>query len=87
MTGFRAATAYGSYLASEFGASLAERGLAVISEASLGVDAAARRGALAVGGTTIAVLMIRWLWRHVDCFGWRRERCGRSRYRDRSRRE
>jgi len=56
VTGSRAATAYGSYLASELGAALASRGVTVISGASFGIDAAAHRGALAADGATIAVL-------------------------------
>jgi DNA processing protein len=55
VTGARASTAYGSYLASQLGASLAGRGWTVISGASFGVDAAAHRGALAADGVTIAV--------------------------------
>jgi len=55
VTGAQAATAYGSYLASQLGASLADRGQAVISGASFGIDAAAHRGALAADGVTIAV--------------------------------
>jgi DNA processing protein len=55
VTGSRAATAYGSYLASELGASLGARGLTVISGGSFGVEAAAHRGALGAGAVTIAV--------------------------------
>jgi len=56
IVGSRAATAYGSYVASEFAASVAARGWAVISGGAYGVDAAAHRGALAADGVTIAVL-------------------------------
>lgn len=55
VTGARAATAYGAYLAAEFSASLAGRGVTVIAGGSFGIDAAAHRGALSAGGTTIAV--------------------------------
>jgi len=55
VTGARAATAYGAYLGSEFGASLAGRGWTVISGASFGIDASAHRGALGADGVTIAV--------------------------------
>ena len=56
IVGSRAATAYGSYVASEFAASVAARGWAVISGGAYGVDAAAHRGALGAEGVTIAVL-------------------------------
>jgi len=56
IVGSRAATAYGSYVASEFAASVAARGWAVISGGAYGVDAAAHRGALAADGVTVAVL-------------------------------
>jgi DNA processing protein len=56
IVGSRAATAYGSWVASDFGARLAERGWTIVSGAAYGVDAAAHRGALAGGGLTLAVL-------------------------------
>jgi DNA processing protein len=56
IVGSRAATAYGSYVAAEFAASVASRGWAVISGGAYGVDAAAHRGALAADGVTVAVL-------------------------------
>jgi DNA processing protein len=56
IVGSRAATAYGSYVAAEFAASVAARGWAVISGGAYGVDAAAHRGALGAEGVTIAVL-------------------------------
>ena len=56
IVGARAATAYGTYVASEFAASVAARGWAVISGGAYGVDAAAHRGALAADGLTVAVL-------------------------------
>ena len=55
VTGARAATAYGAYLGSEFGGSLADQGWTVVSGASFGVDASAHRGALGADGVTIAV--------------------------------
>ena len=56
IVGSRAATAYGSYVAAEFAASVAARGLAVVSGGAFGVDAAAHRGALGTDGVTVAVL-------------------------------
>jgi DNA processing protein len=56
IVGSRAATAYGSYVAAEFAASVAARGWAVVSGAAFGVDASAHRGALGADGVTVAVL-------------------------------
>nr|WP_245984426.1 DNA-processing protein DprA [Streptomyces tateyamensis] len=56
VVGSRACTEYGAHVATELGAALAERGWVVCSGAAYGVDAAAHRGALAVGGMTVAVL-------------------------------
>jgi DNA processing protein len=56
VVGARACTAYGEHVAAELAAVVAERGWTVVSGAAYGIDAAAHRGALAVGGTTVAVL-------------------------------
>lgn len=56
IVGARSATEYGEYAASELAAGLCDAGYAVVSGGAYGIDAAAHRGALAVGGTTIAVL-------------------------------
>ena len=56
VVGARAATAYGQRVSAELGGGLAERRVAVVSGGAYGIDAAAHRGALAVGGVTIAVL-------------------------------
>ena len=56
VVGSRAATQYGLHVATDLGADLCGRGWAVVSGGAYGVDAAAHRGALAAGGTTVAVL-------------------------------
>jgi DNA processing protein len=56
IVGSRAATAYGSYVAAEFAASVAARGWTVISGGAYGIDAAAHRGALGADGVSVAVM-------------------------------
>ncbi len=56
VVGSRASTAYGTGLAADLGAELAESGVTVISGMAFGIDAAAHRGALAAGGPTIGVV-------------------------------
>jgi DNA processing protein len=56
VVGSRAATGYGAHVAGEIAADLGERGWAIVSGGAYGIDAAAHRGALAAGSTTIAVL-------------------------------
>ncbi len=56
IVGTRAATPYGEHVAVALAAGLAERGWTVISGGALGIDGRAHRGALAAGGSTIAVL-------------------------------
>ena len=56
VVGSRAATAYGSGVATDLGAELAELGVTVVSGMAFGIDAAAHRGALSSGGPTIAVV-------------------------------
>jgi len=56
VVGSRRADVYGREVADLFSRSLAAAGVAVISGFARGVDAAAHRGALAVGGATVAVL-------------------------------
>ena len=56
IVGARAATGYGEHVAGDLAASLARQGVPIFSGAAYGVDGAAHRGALAVGGTTVALL-------------------------------
>jgi len=56
MVGARSSTRYGELMASDIAASIATAGWAVVSGGAYGIDAACHRGALAVGGVTIAVL-------------------------------
>jgi DNA processing protein len=56
IVGARSATSYGAHLAGELATGVADRGVAVVSGAAIGVDGAAHRGALAVDGPTVAVL-------------------------------
>ena len=56
VVGARAATSYGTHVATEIGYGLANRGWAVVSGGAFGIDAAAHRGALAASGITAAVL-------------------------------
>ena len=56
IVGARAATGYGEDIAAEFAEELAGRGITVVSGAAYGIDGAAHRGALAAGGTTVALL-------------------------------
>lgn len=56
MVGSRASTPYGEDCAASMAAQLSAEGSTVLSGGAYGIDAAAHRGALAAGGSTIAVL-------------------------------
>ncbi|KRV51010.1 DNA polymerase III subunit beta [Wenjunlia vitaminophila] len=56
VVGSRACTAYGNHVAGHLAADLADLGWVVVSGAAYGIDGAAHRGALAVGGATVAVV-------------------------------
>lgn len=56
VVGSRSATTYGADVAAAIGAGVARAGVPVVSGAAFGIDQAAHRGALAVEGTTVAVL-------------------------------
>ncbi|MEO6712039.1 MAG: DNA-processing protein DprA [Mycobacteriales bacterium] len=56
VVGSRAATSYGMTIAADLSAGLADLGWHTVSGGAYGIDAAAHRGSLAAGGTTVAVL-------------------------------
>ena len=56
IVGARRPTPYGEAVAERLAADLATAGVVVVSGLARGIDAAAHRGALAVGGVTVAVL-------------------------------
>jgi DNA processing protein len=56
VVGSRACSPYGTHVAATLAAELAELGWSVVSGAAYGVDGAAHRGALAVGGATVGVV-------------------------------
>lgn len=56
IVGSRSATTYGADAAAELAAGVGRAGVPVVSGAAFGIDQAAHRGALAVGGPSVAVL-------------------------------
>lgn len=56
IVGARAATPYGTAMASQIAGDLTSRGWLVVSGGAFGIDAAAHRGALRAGGATVCIL-------------------------------
>jgi len=56
ITGARACTPYGCYVAGDFARGFTEQGWTTLAGGALGIDEAAHSGALAAGGRTVAVL-------------------------------
>lgn len=56
IVGARAATPYGQNVALELAADLVAEGRTIVSGLAFGIDASAHRGALSVGGSTVAVV-------------------------------
>jgi DNA processing protein len=56
IVGSRSSTPYGERVAIDASCGLADRGFGIVSGAAMGIDGVAHRGALASGGTTVAVL-------------------------------
>ena len=56
LVGARAASSYGDHVAMELAADLAGGGIPIVSGGAYGIDGAAHRAALAVGGLTVALL-------------------------------
>lgn len=56
VVGSRASTPYGTTVATDLGAELAEAGFTVVSGGAYGIDTAAHQGAVAGGGPTVAVV-------------------------------
>lgn len=55
VTGARASTTYGEFVSAEMGSEITRAGVTVVTGGAFGIDAAATRGALAVGGAPIVL--------------------------------
>ncbi|UFU05204.1 DNA-processing protein DprA [Ruania halotolerans] len=56
LVGSRASTSYGDQVAAELAAGLVDHGRAIVSGGAFGIDAAAHRATIAVGGVPVAVM-------------------------------
>ncbi len=56
IVGSRSSTDVGEVVATDLGSGVADKGVTVVSGGAYGIDAAAHRGAIAVGGPTVAVM-------------------------------
>lgn len=55
VAGARASTSYGEFVAAEMGSGITQAGITVLTGGGFGIDAAATRGALAIGGAPIVL--------------------------------
>lgn len=56
LVGARSSTSYGEHMAASIAGDISDAGWTVVSGGAYGIDAAAHRGALAAGGSTVAVM-------------------------------
>lgn len=74
IVGSRAATSYGTTVATDLGAELAEAGFTIVSGGAYGIDTAAHQGAMTLRGPTVAVVAngvdIAYPQGNTRLFGW-----------------